>query len=83
MTKTIIIGERSEPQEPKKPIEFIKAIKSSTQNPNDAQLGPDYFMYVELIAKNVLDNYDIMYAYDCPDRRLGMPYLGHWNDGIV
>jgi hypothetical protein len=79
MTKVTIIG-RATPIEKKKPIEFVKVIKSDHITTSAA--SPHMWNNVELICKNYSVVYDLMFAYN-KLRSDGMAYLGHFNDGIV
>ena len=79
MTKVTIIGEAT-PIQKKKPIEFVKLIKS-----DDIRISassPHIWKNIELICKNYEAGYDLMFAYD--DKRSdGTAYIGYFNDGVV
>ena len=79
MTKVTIIGGAT-PIEKKKPIEFVKVIKSDCIT--TSATSPHMWNNVELICKNYSVVYDLMFAYN-KHRRDGMAYLGYFNDGVV
>ena len=79
MTKVKIIVEAT-PIQKKKPIEFVKVIKSDCIT--TSATSPHMWNNVELICKNYSVVYDLMFAYN-KHRGDGMAYLGHFNDGIV
>jgi hypothetical protein len=79
MTKVTIIGGAT-PIEKKKPIEFVKCI--GAMSILDAQALNYMWKNIELISKNYVDGYDLMFAYN-NNRSDGIAYLGHFNDGIV
>lgn len=79
MTKVTILG-KSQGEEPKKKIEFIKYL-SIGGDLCSASFDPSHFKNIELICAGY-GQYDLMFAYDC-DRNSGCLYLGHFNDGVV
>ena len=79
MTKVTIIGGAT-PIEKKKPIKFVKSIGSL--GICLARAVPYMWDNIELICKNYVDDYDLMFAYN-NKRSDGIAYLGHFNDGIV
>ena len=79
MTKVTIIGGAT-PIEKKKPIEFVKSIL--LLGICNARAVPYMWDNIELICKNYVDGYDLMFAYNS-NREDGVAYLGHFNDGIV
>ena len=79
MTKVTIIG-RATPIEKKKPIEFVKSIL--LLGICNARAVPYMWDNIELICKNYVDGYDLMFAYN-NKREDGVAYLGYFNDGIV
>jgi len=79
MTKVTIIGEAT-PIEKKKPIQLVKSIGSF--GICNARAVPYMWDNIELICKNYVDGYDLMFAYN-RNREDGIAYLGHFNDGIV
>ena len=82
-TTVVIIGESTTKQAPR-PITFSLDITSVDSAPNDICADPSDWNYIELIARNYCDGYDLMFAYDHPSLRgEGIAYLGHFNDGIV
>ena len=82
MTKVTILG-KSQGEEPKKKIEFIKYLNSSGVTP--AHTFPYEYDNIELVARNYTEDLDLMYAYDegCRDTTSSTLYLGHFNDGVV
>lgn len=85
MTKCIVIGE-SENASKSKPIEFLAEFLPSKSEMNCAFLAPvtspNEWKNIELVCLGEGDNIDVMFAYD-DDRRGGITYSGHWNDGFV
>ena len=79
MTKVTIIGGAT-PIEKKKPIQLVKSIGSL--GICNARAVPYMWDNIELISKNYVDGYDLMFAYN-RIREDGLAYLGHFNDGIV
>lgn len=83
MTKVTILG-KSQGEEPKKKIEFIKYfdIYLSPRKIEDTQ-KPDKWDNIVLLCKNhTNDGLDLMYAYD--NNGFGrLLVLGHFNDGVV
>lgn len=79
MTKVTILG-KSQGEEPKKKIEFIKYL-SFGGDVCSASLDPSCFKNIELICAGY-GGYDLMFAYHY-DRNSGYLYLGHFNDGVV
>jgi hypothetical protein len=84
MTKTIIIGEKTKPAPKPKKIQFIKSL-GRVEEFHDAASAPKDWNFIELITqKYSLGEYDLMFAYDYPDKReIGVLYLGYWNDGVA
>jgi hypothetical protein len=79
MTKVTIIGGAT-PIEKKKPIQLAKSL--GTKGICNARAVPYMWDNIELICKNYVDGYDLMFAYNS-NRGDGIAYLGHFNDGIV
>jgi hypothetical protein len=79
MTKVTIIGDET-PIEKKKPIQLVKSIGSF--GICNARAVPYMWDNIELICKNYVDGYDLMFAYN-RNREDGIAYLGYFNDGIV
>jgi len=79
MTKVTIIG-GAKPIEKKKPIQFAKLIGTTSNLP--ARSGTLGWGNIELICKDYVDGYDLMFAYN-NNRSDGIAYLGYFNDGIV
>ena len=77
-TKVTIIGE--DKPSSTKCIEFIKACQDGVWVTPITQ--PCEWANIELIARNFVGIFDLMFAYDT-NRRAGVLYLGHFNDGIV
>jgi len=82
MTKVIILGQ--EPEKKKgKPIEFVKRINMTGKDVRSVN-EPSQWENVEVTCFNYQGSgYDLFFAYDGKDRKLGVAYLGHYNDGIV
>jgi hypothetical protein len=81
MTKVIILGEQPEKKE-LKPIEFVKYLDDDLIS-YIPSTSPSDFENIELICKNYRgENIDLFFVYN-DDRRKGLLYLGHFNDGIV
>jgi hypothetical protein len=76
MTKVKFIG--NEPTKESKHIELVKYYAS------DAKLSEasDYWLFCELAKLNAKDGMDLIICYDL-NSRIGIPYLGHWNDGTT
>jgi hypothetical protein len=84
MTKCIVLGE-SQPEEKKKPIEFVSCFSPIDNDPKYTQApysDPHRWGNVELIRRGDGATMDIMFAYDYY-RKDGAVYGGHWNDGFV
>lgn len=82
MTKVIVLGEETLKKE-LKPIEFHFALNGD-KTMSKAYDKPTYYKYIELVCKNYSRDFDLMFAYDNPDRRdSGVLYLGKFNDGVV
>ena len=79
MTKVTIIGEAT-PIQKKKPIKFVKSIL--LLGICNARAVPYMWDNIELICKNYVDGYDLMFAYNS-NREDGVAYLGYFNDGVV
>ena len=85
MTKTIILGESAKRSTCLQPIVFTHILNCDRAFSNVTIL-PRAYAYIELICKNYSteDTWDLMFAYDDPEnRKAGVLYVGHWNDGIV
>ena len=86
-TKCIVIGEEA-PKNEAKGIEFIRQLFHIT-NKNHLEIVnaldyPNDWQFIELICKNYVNNVDLMFAYNDPNKRhLGSLYIGRWNDGVV
>jgi hypothetical protein len=76
MTKVTFIG--NAPTKENKHIELVKYYAS------DAKLSEasDYWLFCELAKQNAKDGMDLIICYDL-NSRIGIPYLGHWNDGTT
>jgi hypothetical protein len=81
MTKVIILGEQPEKKE-LKPIEFLGYLDAFFKfNSNCSK--PNVWKNIVLIRKGYsIEGLDLMYAYD-DDKKEGLLYLGHFNDGVV
>jgi hypothetical protein len=87
MTKTIVIGNES-PEI--KPIEFNHYLSRLLKNDEpyiskDSIATPNDFKYIELICKNYVGTYDLMFGYMDPDNRRKecLLLIGKWNSGKV
>jgi hypothetical protein len=81
MTKVIILGEQPE-EKGLKPIEFKKYLDNDLTS-YIPSTSPSDFENIELICKNYRgENIDLLFVYN-DDRRKGLLYLGHFNDGVV
>jgi len=82
MTKCIVLGEEPEVRM-LKPIEFKYSFLSNLER-KEAKRSPSQFENIELICRQYSTNgiFDLMFAFD-EDRKYGIIYLGHWNDGVV
>ena len=82
MTKTIILGESE--LKNLKPIEFKAHMRHNFELNNDTDYRPSKAKYIELICKRYNGNYDLMFAYQDPNKRNeGLLCVGYWNDGVV
>ena len=88
-TKVIVIGE-TKPQKRLKPIEFRSLLNCVEVNRSDEAIvktsfgdEPSNFKYIELICRNYQAGLDLMFAYNDPEDRDGVLYIGHFNDGVV
>lgn len=79
-TKCIVLGQNEDSKKELKPIEFVNAILLNTILKTAS--SPTEYKNIELVCRNYVDVYDLMFAYD-EDRSKGCAYLGYWNDGIV
>lgn len=85
MTKVTVLG-KSQGEEPKKKIEFVKLLHASGVAPANSFTLPSCYDNIELVARNYTrEGLDLMYAYDegCRDTPDAVLYLGYFNDGIV
>jgi len=81
MTKVIILGQ--EPEKKKgKPIEFVTFLDNTLEMEN-AESKPIRWDNIEVISFDYIGNFDLFFAYLEGDRKNGVLYLGHYNDGIV
>lgn len=72
---------KAEAQPKKKPIEFVKYLRSNTMSVDDEPLcKPSRYKHVELVFR--YDHYDIMKAWSRDDKKDTTIYLGNFNDGI-
>jgi hypothetical protein len=95
MTTTIELGKSEKVVKELKPIEFCcrlnrhDFIKNKNLdafcNAKDSAYNPEKFSYIELVAREYIVGYDLMFAYNHPDDRghSCLLFLGHWNDGVV
>ncbi len=84
-TKCIVLGEEQERNDKYKPIDFVHVIVRfvGKVKVKDAGSKPSIYLNVELISRSNHSNiFDLMLAYN-NDRRNGVTYLGHWNDGVA
>lgn len=84
-TKCIVLGENKEERQGT-PIEFTRVVNSLDLGILDNSDGarPFDWNFIELIAADYDNGYDLMFAYDNPnDRSEGACFFGHWNDGFV
>lgn len=83
MATKVIILEEEKKQTKKKPIVFVKMLRSRSLNVEVYHSEPHEWKYIELICKDYgEDGWDLMYAFD-DDRKSGTLYIGYFNDGIV
>lgn len=80
MTTTTRVINSNKSSKNNKPIVFEKVFDGGNVFNTDKR-GPSDWKYIDLIGKN--DSYDVMFAYDNPDSRIGVVYIGKWNDGTV
>lgn len=83
MTRVTILG-KSQVEEPKKRIEFVKYLDVcfDIQDIHYSQI-PDKWDNVVLLCKNYKDSgLDLMYAYNNNDAGR-LLVVGHFNDGVV
>lgn len=78
-TKCIVLGE-SQPSKELKKIEFVKSL--NTGYFGSPLAAPSDWINIELIRPTSERELAIMFAYD-NDRKSGVLYLGHWNDGVA
>lgn len=82
--KVIVIGEENKAPEQKKPIELIRSWCGENEVSLVNSLIIKNYDYIELIAKNYFDDFDLIFCYyDAKNRGEGCIFLGHWNDGVV
>jgi hypothetical protein len=86
MTQTIVIGAGSETKHAKK-IEFSYYLRYPSPQKNSVEAvlsSPEQYQYLELICRDYNGGFDLIFAYNNPNRRKdGILYIGHWNDGVV
>jgi hypothetical protein len=86
----IIVNHRQDKVK-KIPIEFKYALNQVKPNYPDIlrptttrEDSPKDYNFIDLICKNYLSGYDLMFAYNFADKReLGVLYIGYFNDGVV
>ena len=79
-TEVIILGENATIKK-KNPIKFVKVLMKS-DGFTTPECSPSEYKHIELIARDFLKGYDLMFAY-CENRNEGNLYIGYFNDGIV
>ena len=93
-TQINIIGYHRQDKVKKIPIEFkyvlnqVKPDHPEILRPARTEFGinsPKEYNFIDLICKNYLLGYDLMFAYNYADNRsVGcVLYIGHFNDGVV
>ena len=92
-TQINIIGYHRQDKVKKIPIEFkyvlnqVKPDHPEILRPARTELGinsPKEYNFIDLICKNYLSGYDLMFAYNNADNRsVGVLCIGHFNDGVV
>jgi hypothetical protein len=92
-TQINIIGKHQQDKVKRTPIEFKYALNQVEPNHPDILRparkledtdSPKKYNFIDLICKNYLSGYDLMFAYNFADNRhLGVLYIGHFNDGVV
>jgi len=81
-TKVIVIRQDKDPASLVK-IEFKRLLCTGLIMERDST-NPANYNFIELIALDYVDGYDLMFAYDDASRRNeGLLFVGHFNDGIV
>ena len=81
-TQVIVIG-KPEKGKTKTAIEF-QSFLNTNLNIDGSAYSPSRYKYIELICKDYALGYDLMFAYDDPNKRsFGVLYIGNFNDGIV
>jgi hypothetical protein len=85
---TKIIDHTNSNAKTKKPIEFCKQLTLIDFVPNEQSWLPmtlkaNEFQNIELIVKEYVNGYDLMFVYYDGRRREGVLVAGHFNDGIV
>lgn len=81
-TTTIVLGRK----DTLKPIIFecsVHILSNGQISTTQAASKPGEYKFIELIYKDTYSHRDVMFAYDDPDRRNGIIYLGEWNDGVI
>jgi hypothetical protein len=84
--KIIVIGEENKTVSQKKPIEILSAWSApeSIRPINESRLNIHDYNFVELVAKDYLAGFDLIFCYyDTRKRGDGCVFLGHWNDGVL
>ena len=90
-TQINIIGNHRQDKVKKNPIEFKYALNQVKSNYPDIlrptttrEDSPKDYDFIDLICKNYLSGFDLMFAYNLADKReLGVLYIGYFNDGVV
>jgi hypothetical protein len=92
-TQINIIGYHRQDKVKKIPIEFkyvlnkVKPDHSEILRSATKELGinsPKEYNFIDLICKNYLSGYDLMFAYNYADNRsVGVLCIGYFNDGVV
>ena len=90
-TQINIIGYHRQDKVKKIPIEFKYALNQVKSNYPDIlrptttkEDSPKDYNFIDLICKNYLSGFDLMFAYNLADKReLGVLYIGYFNDGVV
>ena len=91
-TQINIIGKHQQDKVKRTPIEFKYALNQVEPNHPDILRptrkledtdSPKEYNFIDLICKNYLSGYDLMFAYNYADNRsVGVLCIGHFNDGV-
>ncbi len=92
-TQINIIGKHQQDKVKKIPIEFkyvlnqVKPDHPEILRPASTKFdinSPKEYNFIDLICKNYLSGYDLMFAYNYADNRSsGVLCIGYFNDGVV